>query len=72
MYVVSERERDFSGFNFEGLKFMVFVLFQVDWLLLSNLRETEDKVQSTVHWKKNQLPQLAVMQNRLSTETVHH
>ena len=49
MYIVSELEKDFSGFNYVGLKFMAFVLFQMDQLLVFNLREIEDKVQSTIY-----------------------
>lgn len=52
MYIVSELEKDFSGFDFMGLKFMAFVLFQMDQLLAFSLREIEDKVQSTIYWKK--------------------
>lgn len=51
MYILSELEREFSAFNFLSLEFMAFILFQMDHLLMFNLRETEDKVQSTVYWK---------------------
>lgn len=54
-----------------ALKFMAFILFQMDQLLLFNLREIRDKVQSKIYWK-NWFPQLAIMQNWLSAETVHH
>lgn len=30
------------------LKFMTFVLFQIDQLLVFNMREIEDKVESTI------------------------
>lgn len=49
MYIVSELEKGFSGFDFMCLKFMAFVLFQMDQLLVFSLREIEDKVQSMIY-----------------------
>jgi len=49
MYIVSELEKDFSVFNYLSLKFIVFVLFQMDQFFVFNVKEIEDKVQSTIY-----------------------
>lgn len=67
-YAVIEHGKDFSRFNLVGLKFMSSMLFEIDWLIALNMREIEDKVQSTMHLKSNGLLQFGITQNQLSTE----